>query len=287
MVIAIIAVLASLLLPALSAAKGKAHSVVCMGNLRQTTLGYGYAIDADDGRLITYGRDVGDDAQAWLSANRELQMWWVTEWGRNGVSICPSAPERKDAQKPLSFAGTKVKPGTVNSAWTYEGAFPTWERFGYQTNAIEKRAGSYTFNAWLGVATGMFGDATLGGPSPGVEWVYYRESDIESPSNTPMFCDGIDFRHFSPFEMSYPGKNLVMGEAAGFYYGEKAMWAVTIPRHGSRPRRVPTNHPITSRLPGAINMSFYDGHVEQVKLERLWGLNWHRNYRAPAKRPGL
>jgi prepilin-type processing-associated H-X9-DG protein len=65
------------------------------------------------------------------------------------------------------------------------------------------------------------------------------------------------------------------------------MSAFAIPRHGSRPNPVPTNHPPTSRLPGAVNMSFWDGHVEKVQLERLWQLTWHRNYQPPAKRPGL
>jgi hypothetical protein len=40
-------------------------------------------------------------------------------------------------------------------------------------------------------------------------------------------------------------------------------------------------------LPGAINVASYDGHVETVKLERLWKLYWHKNWAAPAKRPGL
>ena len=39
-------------------------------------------------------------------------------------------------------------------------------------------------------------------------------------------------------------------------------------------------------IPGAINISFYDGHAELVKLERLWTLEWHQDYKAPAKRPG-
>ena len=41
------------------------------------------------------------------------------------------------------------------------------------------------------------------------------------------------------------------------------------------------------KLPGAINFAFYDGHVEQVQLERLWSLYWHKDYVAPEKRPGL
>jgi hypothetical protein len=34
-------------------------------------------------------------------------------------------------------------------------------------------------------------------------------------------------------------------------------------------------------------ISFYDGHVQQVPLEKVWSLSWHRNYVAPARRPGL
>jgi len=39
-------------------------------------------------------------------------------------------------------------------------------------------------------------------------------------------------------------------------------------------------------LPGGINIAFADNHVELVRLERLWNLTWHRNWAAPAKRPG-
>ena len=46
-------------------------------------------------------------------------------------------------------------------------------------------------------------------------------------------------------------------------------------------------HPSDQKLPGAINIAFYDGHVEQVQLERLWSLYWHKDYVAPEKRPGL
>jgi len=61
----------------------------------------------------------------------------------------------------------------------------------------------------------------------------------------------------------------------------------TIPRHGSRPRKVSTDQSPAMKLPGAVNVSFYDGHVEQVKLERLWQLYWHKGYVPPVKRPGL
>jgi len=62
---------------------------------------------------------------------------------------------------------------------------------------------------------------------------------------------------------------------------------VMIPRHGS----VPSAGALADvdpggNLPGAIDAMFYDGHVEQVKLENLWNLHWNMNWVVPAKRPG-
>ncbi|MBU6401018.1 MAG: hypothetical protein KGS61_11915 [Verrucomicrobia bacterium] len=65
------------------------------------------------------------------------------------------------------------------------------------------------------------------------------------------------------------------------------MQTFCIPRHGSRPNPVPTDWPIVQPLPGAVNVSFFDGHGELVKLDRLWQLDWHKDYQPPAKRPGL
>ena len=62
--------------------------------------------------------------------------------------------------------------------------------------------------------------------------------------------------------------------------------AFVIPRHGGRPSPVPTSHPASARLPGAINMNFYDGSVAHVQLEKLWQLTWHKNWVAPDRRPG-
>ncbi len=161
--------------------------------------------------------------------------------------------------------------------------------------------GSYNHNGWL--SGGWWFDGRLNTPA------FISEGELENPANTPVFADGVvgfsmvirastgnglmgaGLWGASPAATDLPPANLVTGgdggPSAGSFFLQEGMGVFTIPRHGSRPSNIPTNHPASSRLPGAINASFYDGHAEQVKLERLWQLNWHKNYKAPAKRPGL
>jgi len=60
-----------------------------------------------------------------------------------------------------------------------------------------------------------------------------------------------------------------------------------MPRHGRRPNQVPSYWPPEKPMPGAINVTFFDGHTGPVKLDDLWQLYWHKDYQPPAKRPGL
>jgi prepilin-type processing-associated H-X9-DG protein len=65
------------------------------------------------------------------------------------------------------------------------------------------------------------------------------------------------------------------------------MASFTIPRHGRRPNAIPTSRPANQPMPGAINVVMFDGHVELVKLDNLWQLTWHKDYKPPVQRPGL
>jgi hypothetical protein len=60
-----------------------------------------------------------------------------------------------------------------------------------------------------------------------------------------------------------------------------------VPRHGSRPNRLPAYSPTKRLLPGAENVAFFDGHAAQMKLDNLWQLYWSADWPPPAKRPGL
>ncbi len=118
------------------------------------------------------------------------------------------------------------------------------------------------------------------------------EEAVTRPSQTPVFADAIHYWWMWPRATDLPASNLQTGQtgaggqagAGGYTWG---MSMLTIPRHGSRPSRIPTDQRPQDPLPGAVNVSFFDGHTEQVRLERLWQLEWHRDYQPPSKRPGL
>ena len=66
-VIAIIAILAALLLPALSRAKLKGQSIVCVNNLRQLTIAWNIYADDHNGNLVP---NWILDSRAWLDGTK-------------------------------------------------------------------------------------------------------------------------------------------------------------------------------------------------------------------------
>ena len=108
-VIAIIAILAALLLPALSKAKTKAQGIQCMNNLRQLMLGWRLYAD-DYGDLLLSGLDVGAPRVRWCTGNLDYsgsQANWDPQvdlakspimpyLGKSSFSIwkCPADPTK-------------------------------------------------------------------------------------------------------------------------------------------------------------------------------------------------
>src|SRR5262245_33197711 len=108
-VIAVIAILAGLLLPAMSSAKAKAQSIQCMNHLRQNNLGFKMVIDDDSGRF----------AEMYSEGSAQM-AWWLADWGRPAKgSICPAAPDRSPPGQSISSPIN----GTVRSAWVYDSAY--------------------------------------------------------------------------------------------------------------------------------------------------------------------
>jgi prepilin-type N-terminal cleavage/methylation domain-containing protein/prepilin-type processing-associated H-X9-DG protein len=71
-VIAIIAILAALLLPALSRAKQRAEGIACVSNLKQLSLAWIIYADENDGRLTPNGSTGTPGAPAWI---RGILSW--------------------------------------------------------------------------------------------------------------------------------------------------------------------------------------------------------------------
>jgi prepilin-type processing-associated H-X9-DG protein len=91
--------------------------------------------------------------------------------------------------------------------------------------------------------------------------------------------------YFRPVTNGLPATNSLTGDRG--LVEPRMMALVTIPRHGARPSHIPKVQPPQAPLSGAINVSFFDGHQETVRLERLWQLYWTKDWQPPAKRPGL
>jgi prepilin-type N-terminal cleavage/methylation domain-containing protein len=254
-VIAIIAILAALLLPALGRAKLKAIDLGCISNSKQMLLSMKMYVDDANGAMISYN-DTG--GYLWIA---RLQ----TDYGGNqGVRCCPATPP------PMPISAWKAPEDEVPELAGAAGvADYTWRWTGGALTYI----GSYAINAWC---YGN-GDQVWGLPP---NWVFHRESDMSQPSLTPYFSDSI-WVDCAPAEWDTAATNLHRGsDQSG------GMDRVTIARHGyNGARAAPRNVPQGSPLPGGISLGFADGHAAQLKLEKLWTLNWHNGWVTPATRP--
>jgi len=104
-VIAIIAILAAMLLPALSKAREKARAGVCINNLKQISLAMiMYTQDYNEYFPYTWSYGIG-------AGNDLIKGGWVTMMVLNGylpntnVFFCPSAPEQKKYYRQHSWQG--------------------------------------------------------------------------------------------------------------------------------------------------------------------------------------
>jgi prepilin-type N-terminal cleavage/methylation domain-containing protein/prepilin-type processing-associated H-X9-DG protein len=247
-VIAIIAILAAMLLPALSRAKVKAHETTCRNNLRQMGIGFLIYV-SDHGR--TYPVAYGPEG-FWMALLRQSAV------PVNSIRLCPRAPV------PANRLPNQEQWGSAEAAWFGPLKTPAQWNTGYE--------GSYGMNGWMYSEEGEigFGSRSLH---------FTKDGQFQQPTRNPVFAD-CAWADGWPQATDTPARNLLTGDE-----NSSSMIArFCIARHGSM-KSPPTLVRAGNVLPGAVHMVFADGHVEGVKLEDLWRIYWHRDYVPPSPRP--
>ncbi|HLX95625.1 MAG TPA: prepilin-type N-terminal cleavage/methylation domain-containing protein [Verrucomicrobiae bacterium] len=250
-VIAIIAILAAMLLPALSAAKLRAQAILCTANLKQWVVGFHlYAGDHNDNMMLGWG----DPNGMWMVALQPYMPGVTNGVGMGGkLCFCPVA--------------TKVRSDLGGNTWTTSGTtFLAWGIMGqgaYNVSLPWGRpgmAGSYGCNGWVANPASGTVPAT---DAPG----YWRTltGAGKYSTKTPLFADCV-----------WPGAN---PHAGGMYNSSPSLDA---PPANLGDCQVGAEMPAfcVVRHPGRnpVNMAFVDGSARPVGLRQLWQLPWSRTY---------
>jgi prepilin-type N-terminal cleavage/methylation domain-containing protein/prepilin-type processing-associated H-X9-DG protein len=243
--VSIIAVLMSVLIPALSKTREVARNVRCQANLRQ----FGTAIQlfADDHRGKMMPMDTALDV-GWYNVLRPYigksgYADDATESAAQNIGLCPvtETPE---------WAGDRYYQfGDAYTAWTWQ----------YDT-------GSYGMNNWFNPDGDAY-YATTGGQifDPVRDQFFERLSSPQFPAETPVVGD-CNWVGGWPEPFDGVVANLVKG---GFGHGRgHFMKRFAIIRHFER----------------SVNLVYVDGHVDSVVLGDLWQQNWHAKWVDPAPR---
>ena len=237
-VISIIALLLSVMMPALTKAKEQAESVVCRSNLKQWGLCFAmYVVDNEEKFTLSF-----DPARGWISYFDWIGMM-EPYFQDEDLFTCPSA-EKYDLTGGVVMSGIEVKYSTTNDAWWYKPTSMNEPDF----------VGSYGMNSWVQSVTGT--------PQYGDESWYFEKSTSSTGtplSQVPLFGDCMWIGGFPGWPTETANVPSLFEDNFGAITQQMNRYAIK--RHNK-----------------GINMVFLDQSVRGVDVKELWGLKWNKVY---------
>jgi len=240
-VIAVIALLMSILMPALQRVRKMAKATICRSNVRQWGLIFKLYGEDHDAKL--------PQSVAGGSLNAQEAYWIVGTlpyYKAKDIRICPSTKVVREPED-----------------WSHGSTFACWGPFksgGTSDWYADFDTGSYGINDWC--ATPPSDRSTY--------WTFPTENAwqtqlVKGADRIPLFGDCVFVDGF-PLDDNAPLLNeppLYDGWRMGIHgtWNNFGMRMFCLPRHE-----------------GAVNLVFLDGSVRAVPLRALWKLKWHKNF---------
>lgn len=256
-VVAIIAILIAILLPGLGKARAVSRRSACLTRVRGLTQAMQMYI-ADFNSLLTYPAN---------GTVPGMYNYWT-------LPLTPYGSSLKLRQCPEATAANAVlsSPGTALAVWN-QPSLPT-------TGVLNTvQTGGIAFNGWLYHMISAFGnndeDATTNdqddtmGPSPirNTDPAFLYAMPLNKGlSNIPTFADAT-WSEAWPLEGDAKPVDLTKGAGNS---STDQMGEICIARHAYN-----------------VEVAFFDGHGENVPLQKLWTLDWHNNWRTPVNLPRI
>jgi len=232
-VIAIIAILAAMLLPALGRAKDKAKSIQCLSNMKQ----WGLA-------TVMYGGDFGDKLPLFgdVFPYGPTTLFWYQKLAPYIAKQAGAEPGNMEA---YTSEVRKCPAGKTGPPPLAGPAVAAWE----------------SWNCWVGVYYGAFGNPLTGPFYYGNDMKPITATRIKKPADAMLYMDTVTHYVYSPLAWSFDqdvNGDGMMDSSGGVYAGEFSF-------NNGRP---------TVHSSGA-NVALLDGHAERVPFKRLW--EWRNN----------
>ena len=246
-VVAIIAIIMSILLPSMTTARKHTYSAICASNLRQLTTAWRTYASDTRGRFVPSWQSNGGYT---IGVGTHWYIVIETYYEKNkDLLLCPSAALKMHPPGPAGNFGTATHAMKVGSPSVHRGI-------------TDRDYVSYGLNNWLEDPS-IVGTGSAGGRPN--DWFIDRLSSAGGFANTPVLGDGVWPDQGWPLASDLkPGSSIdPMAFATSGY-----MQRFYLDRHME-----------------AVNLSYIDCSVNSVKIKNLWSQKWHRLFVTVAEIP--